>query len=35
MGFEHVEAKRAPKPAGPYSAAVWAGDFILEGFPRE
>ncbi len=24
-----VEAKQAPPPAGPYSAAVWAGDFLF------
>lgn len=24
-----VEAKRAPEPAGPYSAAVWAGDLLF------
>ena len=29
MGFEHVEANSAPAPAGPYSAAVWAGDFLF------
>ncbi len=29
MGFEHLEAKQSPPSAGPYSAAVWAGDFLF------